>query len=77
MTLGKDSTAQVRSVARALEAAGERRSLPTGRDALYGVRRWNDFLVQPAWPTTGSTIDVDLLSTVRASRAPRPPRLTG
>ncbi|MDQ0779023.1 hypothetical protein QF026_007489 [Streptomyces aurantiacus] len=77
ITPGKDSTPQGCSVARALEVAGERWSLLIIRGALYGVRRCNDFLVHLAWPTTVSTIEVTLLGTVRASRALRPPRLTG
>ncbi|CAM5605175.1 hypothetical protein STENM327S_07948 [Streptomyces tendae] len=43
-------------IARALEVVGERWTLLVIRDALYGVRRYNDFLVHlgiraPSWPT--------------------------
>ncbi|MEU9195734.1 winged helix-turn-helix transcriptional regulator [Streptomyces hundungensis] len=40
-----DYAAQECSVARALEIIGERWTLLVVRDALYGVRRYNDFLV--------------------------------
>ncbi|MEV5493278.1 helix-turn-helix domain-containing protein [Streptomyces bobili] len=50
MTLGKDYTAQDCSIARALEIVGERWSLLIIRDALYGVRRYNDFLVHLGIP---------------------------
>ncbi|MFG2145142.1 winged helix-turn-helix transcriptional regulator [Streptomyces sp. NPDC048696] len=45
MALGKDYVAQECSIARALEIVGERWTLLVVRDALYGVRRYNDFLV--------------------------------
>jgi DNA-binding HxlR family transcriptional regulator len=45
MALGKDYAAQECSIARALEIIGERWTLLVVRDALYGVRRYNDFLV--------------------------------
>ncbi|MEV5276124.1 helix-turn-helix domain-containing protein [Streptomyces sp. NPDC051994] len=47
MALGKDYdyAAQECSIARALEIVGERWTLLVVRDALYGVRRYNDFLV--------------------------------
>jgi DNA-binding HxlR family transcriptional regulator len=41
--LGKDYAAQDCSMARALEVIGERWTLLILRDALYGVRRFNDF----------------------------------
>lgn len=44
MALGKDYVTQQCSVARALEIVGERWTLLVVRDALYGVRRYNDFL---------------------------------
>ncbi|MFJ2404102.1 winged helix-turn-helix transcriptional regulator [Streptomyces xanthochromogenes] len=46
MALGKDYdyAAQECSIARALEIVGERWTLLVVRDALYGVRRYNDFL---------------------------------
>jgi DNA-binding HxlR family transcriptional regulator len=50
MTLGKDYTAQDCSIARSLEIVGERWSLLIIRDALYGVRRYNDFLVHLGIP---------------------------
>ncbi|MFE4758580.1 winged helix-turn-helix transcriptional regulator [Streptomyces mirabilis] len=50
MTLRKDYTAQDCSIARALEVVGERWTLLIIRDALYGVRRYNDFLVHLGIP---------------------------
>ncbi|MHC3470484.1 winged helix-turn-helix transcriptional regulator [Streptomyces sp. 7R007] len=44
MALGKDYATQECSIARALEIIGERWTLLVVRDALYGVRRYNDFL---------------------------------
>ncbi|MFJ2814305.1 winged helix-turn-helix transcriptional regulator [Streptomyces sp. NPDC087294] len=44
MALGKDYANQQCSIARALEIVGERWTLLLIRDALYGVRRYNDFL---------------------------------
>ncbi|MER7928870.1 helix-turn-helix domain-containing protein [Streptomyces sp. NPDC096057] len=44
MGLGKDYAGQDCSMARALEVVGERWTLLVVRDALYGVRRYNDFL---------------------------------
>jgi DNA-binding HxlR family transcriptional regulator len=44
MALGKDYAAQQCSIASALEVIGERWTLLVVRDALYGVRRYNDFL---------------------------------
>jgi DNA-binding HxlR family transcriptional regulator len=44
MALGKDYATQECSIARALEIVGERWTLLVVRDALYGVRRYNDFL---------------------------------
>ncbi|MEW1641495.1 MULTISPECIES: helix-turn-helix domain-containing protein [unclassified Streptomyces] len=44
MALGKDYAGQDCSMARALEVVGERWTLLVVRDALYGVRRYNDFL---------------------------------
>ncbi|MFJ3665962.1 winged helix-turn-helix transcriptional regulator [Streptomyces sp. NPDC090106] len=44
MALGKDYVTQECSIARALEVVGERWTLLVVRDALYGVRRYNDFL---------------------------------
>lgn len=41
--LGKDYEAQDCAMARALEVVGERWTLLIVRDALYGVRRFNDF----------------------------------
>jgi DNA-binding HxlR family transcriptional regulator len=50
MALGKDYATQECSIARALEIVGERWSLLVIRDALYGVRRYNDFLVHLGIP---------------------------
>ncbi|MEV1020786.1 helix-turn-helix domain-containing protein [Streptomyces sp. NPDC050264] len=50
MALGKDYAAQQCSIARALEIVGERWTLLVVRDALYGVRRYNDFLVHLGIP---------------------------
>lgn len=44
MPLGKDYANQQCQIARALEILGERWTLLIVRDALYGVRRYNDFL---------------------------------
>ena len=41
--LGKDYEGQDCAIARALEVIGERWTLLIVRDALYGVRRFNDF----------------------------------
>lgn len=45
MALGKDYPDQDCSLARALELLGERWTMLVVRDAFYGVRRYNDFLV--------------------------------
>jgi DNA-binding HxlR family transcriptional regulator len=50
MALGKDYATQECSTARALEIVGERWTLLVVRDALYGVRRYNDFLVHLGIP---------------------------
>ncbi|MGA4849061.1 winged helix-turn-helix transcriptional regulator [Streptomyces sp. G5(2025)] len=50
MALGKDYVSQQCSMARALEVIGERWTLLVVRDALYGVRRYNDFLVHLGIP---------------------------
>ncbi|WP_405972261.1 helix-turn-helix transcriptional regulator [Streptomyces sp. NBC_00988] len=50
MSLGKDYAGQDCSMARALEVVGERWTLLIVRDALYGVRRYNDFLVHLGTP---------------------------
>src|SRR3954467_13668857 len=50
MALGKDYATQECSIARALEVIGERWTLLVIRDALYGVRRYNDFLVHLGIP---------------------------
>ncbi|MEU5110529.1 helix-turn-helix domain-containing protein [Streptomyces longwoodensis] len=50
MALGKDYATQECSIARALEIVGERWTLLVMRDALYGVRRYNDFLVHLGIP---------------------------
>ncbi|MFF7181702.1 winged helix-turn-helix transcriptional regulator [Streptomyces sp. NPDC008121] len=50
MALGKDYSAQHCSIARALEVVGERWTLLVVRDAFYGVRRYNDFLVHLGAP---------------------------
>ncbi|MEU9360047.1 helix-turn-helix domain-containing protein [Streptomyces sp. NPDC048301] len=50
MALGKDYAAQQCSIARALEVVGERWTLLVVRDAFYGVRRYNDFLVHLGVP---------------------------
>ncbi|WP_067465737.1 winged helix-turn-helix transcriptional regulator [Actinomadura macra] len=46
MALGKDYAAQDCSLARALEVVGERWTLLIVRDAMYGVRRFSDFLAR-------------------------------
>ncbi len=43
VVLGKDYEGQDCAIARALEVVGERWTLLIVRDALYGVRRFNDF----------------------------------
>lgn len=50
MALGKDYATQQCSIARALEVVGERWTLLVVRDALYGVRRYNDFLAHLGIP---------------------------
>lgn len=50
MALGKDYANQQCSLARALEVVGERWTLLVVRDAFYGVRRYNDFLVHLGIP---------------------------
>ncbi|MFD8725523.1 winged helix-turn-helix transcriptional regulator [Streptomyces sp. NPDC059629] len=50
MALGKDYVTQECSIASALEVVGERWTLLVVRDALYGVRRYNDFLVHLGIP---------------------------
>ncbi|MFG3287835.1 winged helix-turn-helix transcriptional regulator [Streptomyces sp. NPDC048179] len=50
MALGKDYVTQECSLASALEVVGERWTLLVIRDALYGVRRYNDFLVHLGIP---------------------------
>ncbi|MFF5024976.1 winged helix-turn-helix transcriptional regulator [Streptomyces collinus] len=50
MALGKDYATQECSIARALEVVGERWTLLVVRDALFGVRRYNDFLVHLGIP---------------------------
>jgi DNA-binding HxlR family transcriptional regulator len=50
MALGKDYATQECSIARALEVVGERWTLLVIRDSLYGVRRYNDFLVHLGIP---------------------------
>ncbi|MFF0431912.1 winged helix-turn-helix transcriptional regulator [Streptomyces sp. NPDC004327] len=50
MALGKDYATQQCSIARALEVIGERWTLLVVRDAFYGVRRYNDFLVHLGAP---------------------------
>jgi DNA-binding HxlR family transcriptional regulator len=44
MALGKDYATQECAIARALEVVGERWTLLVIRDAIYGIRRYNDFL---------------------------------
>jgi DNA-binding HxlR family transcriptional regulator len=50
MALGKDYASQECAIARALEVVGERWTLLVVRDALYGVRRYNDFLAHLGIP---------------------------
>jgi DNA-binding HxlR family transcriptional regulator len=50
MGLGKDYASQECSLARTLEVVGERWTLLVVRDAFYGVRRYNDFLVHLGIP---------------------------
>lgn len=54
MALGKDYAQQQCSIARALEVVGERWTLLVVRDAFYGVRRYNDFLVHLGAPAPSS-----------------------
>lgn len=46
MALGKDYRGQDCNLARSLELLGERWTLLVVRDAIYGVRRFNDFLTR-------------------------------
>lgn len=50
MALGKDYAGQDCSMARALEVVGERWTLLIVRDALYGVRRFSDYLAHLGIP---------------------------
>jgi DNA-binding HxlR family transcriptional regulator len=50
MTLPKDYTGQACSLARTLEVVGERWTLLILRDAFYGVRHFNDFVVHLQLP---------------------------
>ncbi|MFE6286490.1 winged helix-turn-helix transcriptional regulator [Streptomyces sp. NPDC057877] len=50
MALGKDYATQECNIANALEVVGERWTLLVVRDALFGVRRYNDFLVHLGIP---------------------------
>ncbi|WP_328538588.1 winged helix-turn-helix transcriptional regulator [Streptomyces sp. NBC_00344] len=50
MALGKDYASQHCTIARSLEVVGERWTLLVVRDAFYGVRRYNDFLVHLGIP---------------------------
>ena len=50
MALGKDYASQDCSIAGALEVVGERWTLLLLRDAFFGVRRYNDFLVHLGIP---------------------------
>ncbi|MDP9867011.1 MULTISPECIES: winged helix-turn-helix transcriptional regulator [Streptosporangium] len=50
MALGKNYEGQDCSLARALELIGERWTLLVVRDALYGVRRYGDFLAHLDMP---------------------------
>ncbi|WP_030682120.1 winged helix-turn-helix transcriptional regulator [Streptomyces sp. NRRL B-1347] len=77
MALGKDYAAQECSIARALEVVGERWTLLVVRDALYGVRRYNDFLVHLGIPRAvlaarlQTLVDADVLEKRPCAEAPR------
>jgi DNA-binding HxlR family transcriptional regulator len=62
MALGKDYATQECSIARALEIVGERWTLLVIRDALYGVRRYNDFLVHLGIPRAVLAARLQLLT---------------
>ncbi|MFD5078362.1 winged helix-turn-helix transcriptional regulator [Streptomyces sp. NPDC058371] len=64
MALGKDYATQDCSIARALEVVGERWTLLIVRDALYGVRRYNDFLVHLGIPRAVLAARLQALTTV-------------
>lgn len=76
MALGKDYAAQSCSLARALELVGERWTLLIVRDAFYGVRRYNDFLMHLAMPRAvlstrlRTLTDAGVLEAVRYQDAP-------
>ncbi|MFD8688346.1 winged helix-turn-helix transcriptional regulator [Streptomyces sp. NPDC059651] len=76
MALGKDYANQQCSIARALEVVGERWTLLVLRDALYGVRRYNDFLVHLGIPRAvlasrlQSLIEAGLLEKRRYQESP-------
>lgn len=72
MTLGKHYSAQDCSIARALEIVGERWSLLIVRDALYGVRRYNDFLVHLGIPRASPASPLHALTVVGVLSSRRP-----
>ncbi|MFJ4788921.1 winged helix-turn-helix transcriptional regulator [Streptomyces sp. NPDC088794] len=63
MALGKDYATQECSLARALEVIGERWTLLVIRDALYGVRRYNDFLTHLGIPRAVLAARLQMLTT--------------
>lgn len=77
MALGTDYAQQDCSLARALEVVGERWSLLILRDAFYGVRRFNDFLVHLDIPRAVLTTrlaaltEAGVLSRVAYQQSPR------
>ncbi|GGP81979.1 winged helix-turn-helix transcriptional regulator [Streptosporangium pseudovulgare] len=76
MALGKNYQGQDCTLARALELVGERWTLLVVRDALYGVRRYGDFLAHLGIPRAvlsqrlQTLVDAGVLERVRYSQSP-------
>lgn len=76
MALGKNYVAQDCSLARALEVLGERWTLLVVRDAMYGVRRYGDFLAHLDIPRAvlsqrlAALVDAGVLTRHRYQDAP-------
>ncbi|MFF0308559.1 winged helix-turn-helix transcriptional regulator [Streptosporangium sp. NPDC004379] len=76
MALGKNYERQDCSLARALELVGERWTMLVVRDALYGVRRYSDFLTHLDIPRAvlsqrlQTLVDAGVLERARYSQAP-------
>jgi DNA-binding HxlR family transcriptional regulator len=83
MALGKDYATQKCSIAGALEIVGERCTLLIVRDALYGIRRYNDFLVHLGIPRAVLAARLQMLTEegilekCRYAVSPRPVRRSG